>query len=363
MSTLDELRAEIRALDAEILRLAAQRMATARRIGAAKRGAGVPLRDFDVEQQVLARAEAEATALPDLPTELARAIMQALIEHSRIEQERVSFAEYGGATETILVVGGAGKMGRWLVQFFRNQGHHVLVQDEARDKAGSTERVELDAGLEQADLVAIATPLATVGDAIARVAQSGYRGVLFDIASLKGHLRPAIAQARANGVAITSIHPMFGPNARTLADKVICLCDCGDAAATARVRRLFSDTAATLVELSLEEHDRIAGQVLGLSHLVNIAFAAALQRSGVPFSRLTQIGSTTFHSQMRTTATVIRENPDLYFDIQRLNPFSVEIQATLADVLAELRASVRDGDSGAFRAAMRSAAEFVEGAA
>ncbi len=350
MTDLDELRDRIRQIDAEILRLVADRMDTARAIGETKRAAGIPLRDFEVERQVLDGAAAMGSEL-GLPQEAVRTLMQELIATSRGEQERLSYSEYSGTVEAVAVIGGRGRMGRWFVDFFENQGHRVTVVE--RDDPDPASAVE------NAALTFIATPPEAIPGVLDRLTSAGYRGVVCDIASLKHHLQPSVARAIEAGVSVTSIHPMFGPGVRTLSDRVICICDCGDAAATERVTALFSDTAATLVPLDFEGHDRIVSYVLGLSHLINLLFAKVLSAGPLPFDAINRVGSTTFHAQVETTETVIAEDPALYFGIQALNPFTPELYDDLRREFEELAAWIQDGDPESFAAMMEASRAWL----
>jgi chorismate mutase/prephenate dehydrogenase len=355
MSELEHLRQRIRAIDAELLKLVADRVETAKAIGREKKRAGIPLRDWNVERQVLDSAARQADEL-GLPPKAVRALVQHLIATSRDEQERASYSTYRGEAERILIIGGAGKMGRWFVDFFGNQGHRVTVHDPARSPGPA-----LAATLHGTSCALIATPLDEVPRVIDQLAETRYGGVVFDIASLKSHLKPAITRGRAAGLALASMHPMFGPGARTLSDQVICICDCGDPEAAHKVAGFFADTAATLVKLSLDEHDRVVSYVLGLSHLTNIVFTKVLMGSGLPFEALNRVGSTTFHSQMVTTETVIRENPELYYAIQKLNPFSAELRESFQRELATISGWIRDDDSRAFHELMEAGKKWMVG--
>ena len=358
---LEALRRRIRNLDAALLGLVAERMELAREIGREKLAAGIPLRDFEVEKRVLDRADAASADL-GLAPELARAVMGSLIDEACRVQEHDRHAAYSGAAETILVVGGRGRMGRWFARFFDSQGHRVRLLDRTPDDGEFPDAAGLEAGLDGATLALLAVPLEAVGDALAAVVATGYRGTVCDIASLKGHLAADFERARAAGAAVTSIHPMFGPGARTLADRVICLCDCGVPAATAHVAGLFRETAATLVPLSLERHDEIAAYVLGLSHLINLLFARALASSGLSFAEMAAVGSTTFQAQLATTSTVAAESPELYFAIQRLNAVTPAVHAGLARALEELSGWVSAGDLEGFAQAMLGARAWLEAA-
>ncbi len=355
---LDRLRRRIRNLDAALLGLVAERLELAREVGREKRAAAVPLRDYEVEKRVLERSAENAEALGVAP-ELARALMRQLIEESCRVQEVEHYSAYSGESETILVVGGAGRMGRWLGRFFESQGHRVRIFDPTAAADGVARASTLAAGLAGASLAFVATPLDRVAESIDEIVGTGYRGVVCDIASLKEHLRPALERALAAGAGVTSLHPMFGPGARTLSDQVIVVCDCGDRAATDRVTGLFGETAATLVELSLERHDQIAAYVLGLSHLVNLLFARALSESGLTREELAAVGSTTFRAQLATTAAVAGDNPDLYYSIQKRNRFTAGVHEGMAGALEAWRRAVAEDDAADFSHAMAAARSWL----
>jgi chorismate mutase/prephenate dehydrogenase len=358
---LERLRRRIRHLDAALLGLVAERIELAREVGQEKRARGVPLRDFEVEKRVLERAAQSATEL-GVGTSLARELMRALIDESCRVQEVEHYSATTGEAESVLVVGGAGKMGRWLVRFLESQGHRVRIFDPAAEPGEVTSAATLEDGLAGASMAVVAVPLRRTAAAIDAVVEAGFRGVVCDVASLKQHLRPAFERARAAGTPVASLHPMFGPGARTLSGRVVVVCDCGAPAATARVAALFRETAATLIELDLERHDRVAAWVLGLSHFVSLVFARALASSGLSAAELSAIGSTTWAAQIATTRSVIGESPELYFDIQGLNPFTTEVHERAAAALGEWARWVAQGEREDFADAMTEARAWLEGA-
>jgi len=108
-----------------------------------------------------------------------------------------------------------------------------------------------------------------------------------------------------------------------------------------------------VVPMSLDDHDRLIATILGLSHATNITFFAALSASGEPASRLAGMSSTTFEQQLSVAEKVSSENPSLYFEIQRLNPYGVEVLDRLQAIAAHLANTVRRGDEAAFAELMR----------
>ena len=359
MNGLEQVRERIAEIDREILNLIAARMEIARSLGRAKKERGIPLRDWEVEKRVLDRAAASAREL-ELSPDLVRSTMQLLIEEARVQQELLHYSAYGGNAEDFLILGGAGKMGQWFARFFQNQGHRVVIHDVVQTPTDFPVAPSFREGADQASFVLIATPLELVPEMIQRLTEMHYGGTVFDIASLKGHLKSAITEARESGLSITSIHPMFGAQTRTLSDKVICLCDCGDGDAATKVERFFRETAVKLVRLTLDEHDRIASYVLGLSHFINVLFATALSDSGLRYEQMRDVGSTTFASQMATTATVIRENPELYYAIQRYNPYTATLYESLKKTLDSITGWVQSENRDAFVACMKTGRAWLD---
>ncbi len=159
---------------------------------------------------------------------------------------------------------------------------------------------------------------------------------------------------------MTSVHPMFGPDTELLSGRHVIFVDVGDPEATRAARELFASTMATLVEMDLESHDRLIAYVLGLSHALNIAFFTALAESGEAAPRLATLSSTTFDAQLKVAARVADENPDLYFEIQRLNDYGTESLAALLLAVERLRSVVRAGDAAGFRALMERGRAYLE---
>jgi chorismate mutase/prephenate dehydrogenase len=324
MDKLKKMRQEVREIDRNIIRLIAKRLELTQNIGKIKKSAGLPLLNYQVEKAVIENARALADDL-QLSRDFVKTVTQLLIMESRTQQERLHYSAYSGDKETILIVGGAGEMGQWLYSFFEIQGHEVFVYDIKAAKGNLRTVASLAEGLERASCAVISVSLGEVPEIIEKIATSNFNGLVFDIASIKGHLINSMEIARQKGALITSIHPMFGPDARTLSDKVICFCDCGSAEALNRAEAFFQDTAARIVEIDLDTHDKAIAYVLGLSHVINIIFMNVLSNSAFEYADLRDIASTTFLSQMKTAAGVINENPELYYLIQKYNPFKEEI--------------------------------------
>jgi len=360
MTSFDDLRAELAAIDRELLALAARRQAAAQEIGRRKRASGIPVRDFRQEREVVERARAAAAELGLAPA-LGEELVLALIRESLTVQERDRVAAQGaGGGRRVLVIGGAGRMGRWFARFLAAQGFAVEIADPAGEVAGFPSSADWRTLTLDHELIVVAAPMPITAGILHQLAAAPPPGIVFDVGSLKSPLRDGLRALRAAGGRVTSIHPMFGPDTELLSGRHVVFVDVGDPDATRAVRELFASTMATQVDMDLESHDRLIAYVLGLSHALNIAFFTALAESGEAAPRLATLSSTTFDAQLQVAAKVAGENPDLYFEIQHLNDYGTESLAALLLAVERLRSVVRAGDGDGFRALMERGRAYLE---
>jgi prephenate dehydrogenase len=148
---------------------------------------------------------------------------------------------------------------------------------------------------------------------------------------------------------MTSVHPMFGPSARTLSGRNLLVVQCRNSHADDEVKSLFGATALSIGEVSLGDHDRIIAESLGLSHAVNLLFLQALGATSVSASELDRAASTTFHRQSSLAHAVATEGANLYLDIQARNPHSRRLYSELERSLRSLRSIVERRDVRQFR--------------
>ncbi|MFI5310866.1 MAG: chorismate mutase [Gemmatimonadales bacterium] len=357
--SLAALREQLAGLDASLLQLVARRQAIATEIGRVKATAGRATRDYAQEKDVVDRARRSAAAL-NLSGDLAEALTLLLIRASLTvqEQDRVQASGEGGGRK-VLVIGGAGKMGNWFARFLASQGFAVEIADPAGAAGNFPHIADWRASPLDHDLIIVSAPLSTSLVILRELAVRRPRGVVFDIGSLKTPLRPGLLALKEAGVAVTSIHPMFGPDTELLSGRHVIFVDVGVPGATARARELFASTMAIEVEMDLDSHDRLVAYILGLSHAVNIAFFTALAESGEAAPRLAKLSSTTFDAQLEIARRVADESASLYFEIQSLNAYGAESLTALASAVGRIQSAVRSGDQEAFAGIMRRGQQYL----
>lgn len=355
--TLENLRKQLNDVDRRIIDLIAERQRIIGDIGREKIDSGRGTRDFEREKRVLETARAHAGDV-GVDADLAEHIMTALIRASLESQERERVAAAGaGDGRRALVIGGAGKMGRWFVEFFRSQGFETAIADAAAE--GDNAFASWQEAGPGYDIIVVATPLAVSARVLEELAAAAPDGLVFDIGSLKTPLRRGLAALREAGCRVTSLHPMFGPDTRLLSGRHLIVVDVGVPEATASARELFAATMVEQLEMDIDDHDRLIAYVLGLSHALNVVFFTALAESGEAAPKLARMSSTTFDAQLLVSSAVARDNPRLYFEIQKLNDYGAETLDALCESAERVRQTVLDNDEQGFVKLMERGRDYL----
>lgn len=355
---LENLRDDLSDVDRQIIELISERQRIVGEIGRNKQSQGAATRDYAREKDVVDTGREQAATLGVDP-DLAESILTTLIRSSLASQERDRvIAEGKGGGRHVLVIGGAGKMGGWFVNFFASQGFQTTIADATIEDSPGRFRNWTEAGVDY-DVIVVATPLAVSGRILAQLAVLKPPGLVFDIGSLKTPLIDGLRELANAGCKVASLHPMYGPDTRLLSGRHLIVCDAGSPEATAAAKELFSATMVEQLDMGLDDHDRLIAYVLGLSHALNIAFFTALAESGEAAPKLARMSSTTFDSQLLVSDVVARDNPHLYFEIQHLNKFGLGPLDALADAAKRLRELVATGDEQGFVELMQKGREYL----
>ena len=353
---VDAIRWMIEEVDNEILNLIGKRMRLAKQMGQHKKGKGMPVRNLRVEDQVIARFVSRAKEA-DISEEAAEKIASILIRESVDSQFRIPREV---EAKRITVIGGSGKMGRWFCNFFDSRGHRIMVNDIVSSTRFPFEN-DLKRSVSQAEVIVVATPISASAEMLERVLALKPKGLIFDVSSIKEPVLAMTRKAAGKGLKVCSVHPMFGPDTISLLEKNILICDCGSPEAVGEARTLLQGSGATITDIPIEEHDKLMSYILGVSHAINIAFFNSLAESGFKYEELKKASSTTFRHQQCTSQRVAHENPDLYYEIQHLNPHTKDALDLLVRSIEEIRAAAMAEESDDFVKMMEKGRNYYGG--
>lgn len=351
MDNLEDLRSGMRRVDDGIMELIGERLKMSEKMGIIKASNNENIHDAEVERAVLERFRAMGDMI-GMNQEAAEDICKILIEQSMVMQ--AVGPKVKPVKKKIAIVGGHGQMGRMMQRLLGRLGHEIIVIDPTIKNGMKIE----DAS--DVDVAIISVPISSVSgtlEALDRVCRGD--ALIFDISSLKSpfsHILKDMASVRN----VCSIHPMFGPSARTMHGRNLIICDCGSQQAVDMAIELLSEQGADIKVIPVDDHDRYMSYVLGLSHIVNIAFFTVLERSGIPFKELCSVSSTTFDKMIDTNMSVALEDPRLYYEIQHLNVSRNRMLSELGSAInAVSEAALSDGPEN-FNELMLRGREYLE---
>ncbi len=353
------LRDEVAVVDKEIVALVAKRLHLAEQIGLEKKLSGLSLRAADVEEQVQSRVQREC-GVRGISEAFASSLASSLIAESVRHEEALPVPEK--LPQRILVVGGAGQMGRWLARYFRSRGNEVVVTDLVGPVEGFPFEADLPGAVAQADVIAVSVPMPVAPSVLETIASLQPRGLVFDICSIKAPVEKQLRVMGAAGLRVASVHPMFGPDFWPLSAGTIMISDCGNALAALQAKDLFRASGAALVDVSLDHHDELMACLLGLSHLSLLAFARSVGESPFDLGGLRRLAGSTF-SRLSVAATgLLADPPELLRDIQALNPHTPKVHRWIRRALDDWRRAAGESDGREFAKMIDQARAFFGGA-
>lgn len=354
---LESLREEILRIDRELVELVFRRQEVSDEIGRVKAKDGLHTRDLAREKAIIKGYEERARSL-GLDPDVGRRVAELMISLSVSQQKSKKSMPLKG--KKVLVVGGGGRMGEWACRMLSTRGAEVSVYDPRRKLDGYKTLTRLPASLNQFQIIVLASPLGICPEDLAEVLERRPEGLVFDLCSVKAHIASKLRAAARDGLLVTSVHPMFGPNAPSPRARNVLVCRCGSPEADRMAFELFSSEGADVSVTDLDSHDDLMAYVLGLSHLCTMLFAGVLAKSGRAPEELRAAQGPSFARLFKAAMELSNESRRVYHDVQALNPNTRRLVATMEEVLRGLIKASLDSDPDRFRQIMDSNARYLE---
>ena len=212
--------------------------------------------------------------------------------------------------ESIAIVGAGGQMGKWLAGYFVKKGFEVTGFDTENPVPTNINKAEsLISAILNKEYVLLSTPTKKTPEIIRLIAKEMRReSYLIDITSQKSKTATALGKIPAK-VCPVCIHPMFGPGVKGVKGQNIISIPIKDGKKELDVaKNLFPD--ANFVTIDSTEHDKKIAIILGLTHLINIAFANILAKDD-KILLTEKMAGTTFKAQKIIAESILTESPEL----------------------------------------------------
>ena len=211
----------------------------------------------------------------------------------------------------ISIIGVNGKMGKWFAEYFHKMGFEVIGFDtngEIKEKF-ITKGSSLVGSILKTDYVILCTPTKNTPEVIRLIAKEMKTGsYLIEISSQKSKTAQTLLKTPSK-INPICIHPMFGPGTKKIDGKNIIIIPVKDVKKELEATKLLFPKA-NFVTIDAVEHDKKIAVILGLTHLINIAFANILAKDE-KISLTEKMAGTTFKAQKIISESILTESPEL----------------------------------------------------
>ena len=245
--------------------------------------------------------------------------------------------------KTIAVIGAGGQMGNWLCNYFVKNGFDVTGFDIDNPVPTNINKAEsLIGAILNKEYVLLSTPTKKTPEIIRLIAKEMKReSYLIDITSQKSKTATAVGKIPAK-VCPGCIHPMFGPGAKGVKNQNVISIPIKDGKKELAVAKsLFPE--ANFVTIDSNEHDKKIAIILGLTHLINIAFANILAKDDKILLTEKMAGKT-FKAQKIIAESILTESPELIETIIS-NPEIRRVAEEFWKDIGRLLSSAQEGNS------------------
>jgi prephenate dehydrogenase len=192
-------------------------------------------------------------------------------------------------------------------------------------------------------VLAIPEPVALRAlDPLATLIRPG--AVLVDTLSVKSRFAARLADF-PTGIEQVGLNPMFAPDLG-IADHTVVAVVTRDGPGATALLQLMTSWGGRLVCCTPQEHDRTTAATQTLTHAAVLSFGLALARMGIDADQLANTAPPPHLAMLALLARIAGGSPEVYWDIQQVNPYATSARQALAEGLDTLATAVEGGEAG-----------------
>lgn len=338
---LENVRSKIDAIDKEIISLLKRRQDLVIKAASCKKALGVSAYSHEREAFVIDNCEKLAREY-DLPKGLLSDIMKRVLRESYKLCSNTDF-NYPHCLKTdgdVVIVGGNGGMGRIFSDYFEKSGYKVFsFGHRGWDKAPEY--------LKNAKIVIVSVPIDITIDIIKQLSPMLREDqILCDFTSVKAPIVEAMMKYHKGPV--LGLHPMFGPDVKSLVKQVVVTVPERDEKASEFLVEQLRIWGANICRCSAKEHDRAMSIIQALRHFSTYGYGNFLSEIAPNLDKLKDLSSPIYRLELMMVGRLFAQDPRLYADIIMSSKQNYELIENFVNSLQEQLKVIKEADVDIF---------------
>ena len=255
---------------------------------------------------------------------------------------------------------GAGKMGVWFAQFFRGEGHSVVIASRNKKKLVRIgkeldfEIASFEQAVKKADKILICVSLDAFEKVAKTISPEIKKGqIIIDICSIKEYPVDVMHKYFGKNL-ILGMHPVFGPGSTSLKNKTIILTPTNskETKFAESFKKWLEQKDVRVFIMAPKKHDRLMSVVLGFPHFIGLVACDVLldQKN---YSETKNVAGTTFRMLFTLAEVAALETPELFNSLQSNLPEIAELENMFIEKASEWLELIKKKDSIAITAKMK----------
>jgi len=303
---LNESRLEIDEIDSQILDLLEKRNTVVRKVIETKIKNKLPVYVAQRENEKI-ESFREMAVQRGLDASFAEDFLRMIMSSSRDNQSSSEFPRATDSSKTILIVGGAGEMGRLYTKIAKATGYEVRTLD----KDDWQDVVEL---CDNVDWVIISVPIYLTREVIEKIAAYlPEKAVLSDFTSTKNGLLNLMMEKHVGPV--ISLHPMHGPDVPNLSKQLMLISKGRGFEQTAWICKQCELWGMRVKLVDPEKHDHAMHMIQGLRHFVALLHGSFMKAYDLKPEDILDFSSPIYRAELMMTGRIFAKDARVYADI------------------------------------------------
>ena len=299
------LRNQIDETDQQLIQLLEKRLQLVEKVGQIKHQHGLPIYAPDRESSMLKRHREDAQKR-GVPPQLIEDILRRCMRESYSRENNYGYTCISPETNNIVIIGGQGRLGNLFTTLFKNSGYHVDIIEKNDWK-------NAEALFKHAHAVIVSVPITLTESIITQLNNLPASCILADVTSIK--TKPMNAMLKTHAGPVIGLHPMFGPDVKSLAKQVIVWCEGRHTEQCQWLLNQFSLWGAKMYCIPAEEHDHGMTIIQALRHFSTFVYGLFLSRENQNIEKLLKLSSPIYRLELVMVGRLFAQNPELYADI------------------------------------------------